>query len=307
VLASSPAVLLVLALLVGATAIAQPRAIPCEAGTRRIELKTEPSDEVPELCIGPELSTTLLLYGAELLPGGVTVDGRERFRLVEVGNTMLRLVPSARMVPGERLRLTVRFRDGAAPASAAFWLVVYAGQVEPLVEVYREKRTVESYQQQVQEKDSQLRQCQEDNARLLAEKESPGGLTGLLATGLMGDTGVTPKDLSKSVVEHPRNAVGVMRVLSYRSTSRVAVVLELEPAQDMQPWRAVRVELVGPGRRALRVKPPWQREPLRNEAKDRRVVIEAEATEAESRGSFMLKLWGEDAARTIILTGVVFP
>jgi uncharacterized protein (TIGR02268 family) len=307
VLASSLAVFLVLALLVGATATAQPRAVPCEAGTRRIELKTEPSGEVPELCISPGLSTTFLLYGAELLPGGVTVDGRERFTLVEVSNTMLRLVPSERVVPGERLRLTVRFRDGAAPASAAFWLVVYAGQVEPLVEVYREKRTLESYQQQVQEKDSQLRQCQEDNERLLAEKESPGGLTGMLATGLMGEKGVTPKDLSESAVQHPRSAVRVLRVLSYRSTSRVAVELKLEPIPGMEPWRAVRAELVGPGRRALRVKPPWQREPLREEAEDQRMVIEAEGTEAATRGSFTLKVWDEDGTRTIILTGVVFP
>jgi len=308
VLASSPAVLLVLALLVGATATAQPRAIPCEAGTRRIELKTEPSDEVPELCISPGLSTTLLLYGAELLPSGVTVDGRGRFTLVEVGNTVLRLVPSDSVVPGERLRLTVRFRDGAAPASAAFWLVVYAGQVEPLVEVYREKRTVESYQQQVQEKDAQFRQCQEENARLLAEKESPGGLIGLLATGLMGEKGVTPKKLTESVVEHPGNAILVTRVFSYRSTSRVAVELEFETATaGREPWRAVRAELVGPGRRALRVTPPWQREPLRGEVRDRRVVIEAEATEAETRGSFTLKVWDEDGTRSVIVSEVTFP
>jgi uncharacterized protein (TIGR02268 family) len=305
--ASSPAVLLALVLLVGATATAQPRAIPCEAGTRRIELKTEPSDEVPEMCVSPGLSTTILLYGAELLPGGVTVDGRERFTLVEVGNTVLRLVPSERVVPGERLRLTVRFREGAAPASAAFWLVVYAGQVEPLVEVYREKRTVESYQQQVQEKDSQFRQCQEDNERLLAEKESPGGLAGLFAMGFMDDRGVTSKDLTKIVVAYPGNAVLVLRVFSYRSTSRVAVELILRPTPGMEPWKAVRAELVGPGRRALRVKPPWQREPLRYEAEDRRMVIEAEATAAETRGSFTLKVWDADGTRVIILTGVVFP
>jgi uncharacterized protein (TIGR02268 family) len=263
---------------------------------------------VPELCISPGLSTTLLLYGAELLPSGVTVDGRGRFTLVEVGNTVLRLVPSDSVVPGERLRLTVRFRDGAAPASAAFWLVVYAGQVEPLVEVYREKRTVESYQQQVQEKDAQFRQCQEENARLLAEKESPGGLIGLLATGLMGEKGVTPKKLTESVVEHPGNAILVTRVFSYRSTSRVAVELEFETATaGREPWRAVRAELVRPGRRALRVTPPWQREPLRGEVRDRRVVIEAEATEAETRGSFTLKVWDEDGTRSVIVSEVTFP
>jgi uncharacterized protein (TIGR02268 family) len=307
VLASFPAALLMLALFVGATATAQPRAIPCEAGTRRIELRTELTGEPPELCIGPELSTTILFYGAELLGNGVAVEGREHFTLVDPGSTMLRLVPSAHVMPGDRFRLTVRFRDGSAPASAAFWLVVYAGKVEPWVEVYREKRSVESYQQEVQEKDTQLHQCQEDNERLLAEKESPGGLTGLLATGLMDERGIPPKKLLASVGKHPGNFVKVYEVLSYRSTRRVAVVLWLLPSLEMQPWRAVRAKLVGPGRRTLRVHPPWQREPLGYDAKDKRVVIEADATEAETRGSFTLKVWNEDGTRSIVLTGVTFP
>jgi uncharacterized protein (TIGR02268 family) len=307
VLVSSPAALLTLALLVGATATAQPRVIPCQTGTRRIELRTEPSGELPELCIGPELSTTILFYGAELLGNGVTVEGRERFMLVDPGITTLRLVPSARVMPGDRFRLTVRFRDGSAPASTAFWLVVYAGKVEPWVEVYREKRTLESYQQEVMEKDTQLQQCKEDNERLLAEKESPGGLTGLLATGIMDERGIPPKEFLTGIGKLPGNFVGVYRVLSYRSTRRVAVVLWLAATEGMQPWRAVRAELVGPGRRMLRVHSPWQREPLRDGVDDNRVVIEADATEAETRGSFTLKVWGEDGTRSIVLTGVTFP
>lgn len=306
-LASFPAVRLTLALLVSATATAQPQDIPCQTGTRRIELRTEPNGELPELCIGPELSTTILFYGAELLGNGVTVEGRERFTLVDPGSTTLRLVPSARVMPGDRFRLTVRFRDGAAPASVAFWLVVYAGKVEPWVEVYREKRTLESYQQEVQEKDTQLQQCQEDNERLLAEKESPGGLTGLLVTGLMDERGISPKELLTSIEEHSGNFVDVYEILSYRSTRGVAVVLWLLPTQGLQPWRAARAELVGPGRRTLRVHPPWQRELLSYDAKDRRVVIEADATEAETRGSFTLKVWNEDRTRGIVLSGVTFP
>jgi uncharacterized protein (TIGR02268 family) len=267
----------------------------------------EPTGDLPELCIGPELSTTILFYGAGLLGNGVTVEGRERFTLVDPGSTTLRLVPSARVMPGDRFRLAVRFRDGSAPASAAFWLVVYAGKVEPWVEVYREKRTLESYQQEVQEKDTQLHQCQEDNERLLAEKESPGGPTGLLTAGLMDERGIPPKDLVASIGEHPGNFVKVFQVLSYRSTRTVAVVLWQRPTQGMQPWKAARAELVGPGRRTLRVHPPWQREPLRYGVEGNRVVIEADATEAETRGSFTLKVWGEDGARSIVLTGVTFP
>jgi hypothetical protein len=50
-----------------------------------------------------------------------------------------------------------------------------------------------------------------------------------------------------------------------------------------------------------------QREPLRDEGKGRRVVIEAEATEAETRGSFTLKVWDADGTRSVIVTGVTFP
>ncbi|WP_224372449.1 DUF2381 family protein [Hyalangium versicolor] len=304
---SSPAALLALALLVGATATAQPRAVPCETGTRRIELKTEPTGEVPELCIGPELSTALLFYGAELLSHGVSVEGLERFTLVEVSNTMLRLVPSGRVMPGERFRLTVRFKDGEAPASAAFWLVVTPGQVEPFVEVYREKRTLESYQQEVQEKDTQLHQCQEDNKSLLAEKESPGRLTGLVTTGLMKEEGIPFKKISLTIGMHPGNATEVVRAFSYRSNRTVAVVLWLKGTEGMQPWQAARAELVGPGRRPLRVYPPWQAGPLSEDVQNQRVVIEADATEAESRGTFTLKLWDAEGTRSIIVTGVTFP
>lgn len=113
------------------------------------------------------------------------------------------------------------------------------------MEVYREKRTLESYQQEVQETGTQLHQCQEDNRRLLAEKASPGRLTGLVATGLMDDKGIPPKDITFSIGKHPGNAAEVMRVFSYRSTRTVAVLVRLRANQGMQPLRVVRAELVG--------------------------------------------------------------
>ena len=38
-----------------------------------------------------------------------------------------------------------------------------------------------------------------------------------------------------------------------------------------------------------------------------RVVIEADATEAESRGSFALKVWDAEGTRSVIVTGVTYP
>jgi uncharacterized protein (TIGR02268 family) len=123
----------------------------------------------------------------------------------------------------------------------------------------------------------------------------------------MDEQGVPSKDLSKSIGEHPGNVVRVVNVYSYRSISRMTVALMLAPAEDIQPWRAVRAELVGPGRRTLRVKPPWQPEPISSTAKNALVVIEAEATEAEIRGTFTLKVWDADGTRSIVITGVTFP
>jgi hypothetical protein len=37
------------------------------------------------------------------------------------------------------------------------------------------------------------------------------------------------------------------------------------------------------------------------------IVIEADATEAESQGSFTLKVWNEEGTRSVIVTGVTFP
>jgi uncharacterized protein (TIGR02268 family) len=289
-----------------ATATAQPRLAPCEESPRRIELSTEPTGEVPELCIGAGLSTIISVEGAEFFPEGVSLEGRERFTLVEVGHTMLRLVPSEHVAPGERFKLTLRFKDSAAPSSATFWLGVYPGQAEPLVAVYREKRTVESCQQEVKEKQAQLRQCREDNARFQAESTGPRGLSGLLTTRLMNETGVIPKDIKKSVTPHPANAFPVVEAWSYRSASRVAVELRLITTEAVPSWKAVEAELVGPGRRTLRKPSLWQGEPSGPDATVR-VVVETEATEAEAQGSFTLTVWSHEGTRSIVLTGVTFP
>lgn len=302
-----PGPLLMLALLVGTTSAAQPRVIPCEAGTRRIELGTASTEELHELCISPGLSTTLLFHGAELIAEGVSVEGRERFSLVDPGNTTLRLVPSERVPPGARFRLTVRFRDGAAPSGAAFWLVVHPGHVEPLVEVYREKRTVESYQQEVREKESQLHQCQSDYTRLNAERHGPRGLAGLLAAGLLDHKGIATRNITESLTVAPGSVAIVAEAHSYRAANAIMVVLTLEPLPGMEFWRAARAVLEGPGRRKPRVSTLWQPEPLQPEVPNRRVVIEAEATEEESRGSFTLKVSNEDGTRSIVVSGVTFP
>jgi uncharacterized protein (TIGR02268 family) len=306
--APSPIALLVLVLTAGAANAAEaPRLPDCDAAQERINLPAEPDGRVYEVCISPGLGTMIVFFGTELLSAGVTLEGSERFTVMEVGKSSLSLLPSDNVVPGERLKLTVRFVGEDAPARASFLLVAHPARAARQVEVFRQKRTLASYQQSEKEKDAQVQQCREENARLRAECEEPRGFTGLLASGLVGDDGVVPQDITSRVTHHPANPFVVVKVFSYRSEGLVAVVLSLEAPEGAAPWGAVGVELVGPGRRTLRVKAPWQRQPITSGVEDRRVVIEAEATKAEAQGTFTLKLWDASGARSIVVTGVTFP
>jgi hypothetical protein len=66
----------------------------------------------------------------------------------------------------------------------------------------------------------------------------------------------------------------------------------------------MQLQRLGPARRREQLR---QREPLRFGVEDTRVVIEADATEAETRGSITLKLWDAEGTRSVIVTGVTLP
>ncbi len=211
-----PAVLL--ALLAG-PAVGQPSPAPCRAGVVHVELPAAPTGEPPPVCISSG-QTTFINFDADLAPGSLTLDGAERFSKVEPGPSAVKLVPSERVALGEPLRLTVRFRDGAAPASATLLFVAHAAQAAPLVEVHREARTVESYQQELRAKEEEARQLREELARLRAEHGGPGGLPGLFASGLMGDTGIPAEVITKGVTGHPTNALRLEYAFNYRAPWR---------------------------------------------------------------------------------------
>lgn len=297
-----------LALFTSAGTAAATGSSPCEPELRRIELSPEPTGELPTLCIGPRLATVFVFYGAELARGGVLLEDQERFARVEISETVLRLEPSGQVMPGERFRVTVRFKDDALPASATLWLEVHPTGLDPLVEIHRQKRTAESYQQEVREKDTLLHQCQEENARLRSAQGSPEGLIGLLASRIVGEKGVVAARLELKVLPSLNNALAEMvQGYGYRSGTRVVVELFIKLPPGQEPWTAGQAELVGSGRRALRVLRTWQRGPIGADTEDNRVWVEAEATTTETRGTFTLKVWEAQGQRSITVTGVRFP
>nr|WP_211486511.1 DUF2381 family protein [Corallococcus exiguus] len=301
---SSSTVVFLGLLLTSAATFAQSEVLAPGPGARRIELNPDESPSIAEIAISSGLSTGLY-FDSDLVRDGMELEGRERFSLVDMGQATLRLIPSSRVVPGERFRLVVRFKDGAAPASASFLLRVHPAKAEPLVEIYREKRTLETYQQEAREVRAELARCQDENSRLMAEHEAPSGLTGLLATQTLDENGVAVRTVTKDILPSRDNALVAIFVTTYRTKGAVAVVVELATKAGTHPWSAKGATLRSRTGAELKVLRVWQQQliPLGDA---RRIVVEAEAPEAGIQGPFSLKLW-EDGPRTVTLGNVTFP
>ncbi|RKH63461.1 DUF2381 family protein [Corallococcus aberystwythensis] len=292
-------------LLVGNTAVAQLELASSVPGARRIELTPEGAGKVTEVGVSPGLST-MLLFDSELQREGIELEGRHRFSLVDVGQATLRLVPTASATPGERFKLVVRFRDGAAPLTAVFLLKVHPAKAEATIEIYREQRTIETYQQEVRDARAEVLRCKEELARIVSEHEAPGGLTGLLFNDGLDPNGVAGQVLTKAVAKTAANGLGAAVVNSYRSTRLVAVDVWIEVRIGTLPWTAEGATLKSRSGEELKILQVWQSEPILP-GPTGRVIVEAEAPAAAVQGPFSLKLWEADGPRSITLGNVTFP
>lgn len=305
-----PAAPLLLVLLVTPPATAQPAAGEWDAGgERHVELTADNAGQAHPVYISPNRLTGFVFH-APLQRGSVEVEDRERFRAVVVDEAagLVTLLPSGALPPGRELMLTVRFADGAVPGWATFRLVVHATRAERQVEVFRQPRSAESYRQGERQERERAERCEARLAQVEAEAQRPGGLTGLIDAGLVGKSeGVAGKQLTYDLTQRPGETLRVSEAFSYRARERVAVELWVENT-GTQPWTAEgleAVEWVSEGAR-LRVLRVWQSRPMA--PGDRALlVVEAEASPEQVRGTFLLELGEAGGARTLTVRGVTFP
>ncbi|RKH22578.1 DUF2381 family protein [Corallococcus sp. CA041A] len=301
---SSSTIVFLALVLASAGAFAQSESSASVPGARRIELTPEGTPFVAEIAVSAGLSTGLY-FDSDLMRDGIELEGRERFTLVDVGQATLRLVPSSRVIPGEHFRLVVRFKDGAAPVSASFLLQVHPAKTVPVIEVYRGKRTLETYQQEIREVRAELERCRDESSRLVAEHEAPAGLAGLLSTGTLDKEGVVGRVVTQDILPSSGNALEAASVITYRAKRAVAVVVTLATKAGAQPWNLKGATLRGRSGAELQVLRVWQ-EPSSPLTQARSIVVEAEAPDDGVQGPYSLKLW-EDGPRTITLGNVTFP
>jgi uncharacterized protein (TIGR02268 family) len=297
----SSAVLLALLLLVTAS-VARAQPSPCQNPVRRIELATSPSS-LPELCISPGLSTTLL-FDQELATDAVELEGRERFRRVEATGSALVLVPSEKLVPGERLRLKVRFTEAGTPASAAFVLTVYRDQAERQVEIARPPAPG-ICQAELQRKEEELQRCLDQRA-----SPPPQALASLAA--LMMENAIDPRLLtsrevtSPSLIPAPAEGLAVTRVMLHRSLSRFVVEVHVTNTDPERPWMAAGATLLGRSGEVLEPFHVLQLQPL-EPGEFGQVWVEAPVPSAGAIGPFTLEVWDSERTRTFTLKGLRMP
>ncbi len=226
------------------------------------------------------------------------------FKQVELGASVLRLIPSDNMREGERLRLTLSFEDGAAPSKATFVLVVRREQADRLVEILRQPRPLESCQQEMREAWDALRQCQ---ATLAGAQVAPGALTGLTALvasrGLDGH-GVMTRDL-KVGTQGRGNAFVVSQLRTFRAARRVLVELSPQASLSGEPWTARDAALTDGRGEALKVLSLWQESPV-TASKPGWVLVEAEVDDLRPPGPWTLRLTDEGDGRALVLDGITF-
>lgn len=282
-------------------------------GERHVELTADGAGQVPPIAIGANRATTFVFH-APLRPGGVVVEEREFFSSVTVdeGAGVVNVLPSGALPPGRELMLTVRFADGAAPEWARLRLVVSVTRAERQVEVYRQPRSAESYRQAERQERERAERCEARLAEVEARGPYAGGLTGLFDAGLLGQGAIiTVKNLARDITQRPGETLQVQQGWSYRAQKNNTVAVELRVTNTGQePWTARGVdgvELVslesGERLRIVRVR---QSNPFLP-GKDGSLVVEAEATEAQSQSTFILKLDESGGQRPLTVRHVTFP
>jgi uncharacterized protein (TIGR02268 family) len=216
-----PALCLLAMMLASTPVAARPASATWEAPeVRRLAPTQDAPEQVHEVRIGPGLSINLF-FDARLNREAMDLEGRERFQRVVLSEETLTLLPSRAMLPGEAFSLTVRYADGAEPASARFRLVVVPpAEAEFQVDVFRHPLPVSFFQHKEQEARAEARQCQ---AALTRARAEGAGLAGLILAGQVDEKGVSGRIIFNLLTMGSEGTFELVRATGYRA-SRVRKV-----------------------------------------------------------------------------------
>jgi uncharacterized protein (TIGR02268 family) len=240
------------------------------------------------------------------LPASVELEDEVRFAQVLRSPKSISLVPPRDMVPGERLRLTVRLGAGESQQLVTFLLVAHPGQAARQVEVYRDRRTRESYDQEIDQEREKNQELRDENQRLRTRLLGSVGLRGLFLGSALDGRGVKVRPLGEDA-SGGQSSTGNLVMKEgecYRSNKSVAVGIRLRN-QGAEPWILTEAQLrtsSGEELEGLKLGPSEAIAP----EEEGRVVVELDAAPGEPRGELTLHLW-DARGRYIHIPHVSFP
>jgi uncharacterized protein (TIGR02268 family) len=275
-----------------------PFELRCESEALRIETSVAVSGELLRVCIRPALPTTLQ-FDSRPFRGVVEVEGRERLTDLSIGEHSITVLPRGDLSPGERIQFGIHFVEETTPTRIDLELVVHPTRSARLMEVHRS-------------------QTHEDKQELAHDERGLGGITALLAAGLLflKDQSLLARTVENVKTNSDSIHLEVKRVYAYRAMAvedlqrmkaRIAFALLLRN-KDPQPWRAQDASLESVAGEPIAVQTLWQstRAPL-GAGEEAWLVVETEIEAWDTQGPFTLDLVDASGTRHVRLGTLTLP
>jgi uncharacterized protein (TIGR02268 family) len=306
-LSALAAPLLALTLLASAPgASARPLTLDCEAVPHRVQLEVTATPPVLRLCLAPGGEATLA-FDTPLCKEPVSVTQAERLRDMGLGRFRVDLEAAEDLRPGEEISLTVCFADGQEPTTLTVVAVGHEARTTRRVEVFRQPRTLASILRESAEHEARASQCEQEKQHLLAERTSPGGLSGLYAEGLISNArGVAGLELMHQVLSAERNKLSLVGMSAYSAEGRLALEVCLRN-EGAQPWTATGAVLRDEAKQELESHPIWRPMPFEPGIQWQCLLVEFIATQVDSRQRYQLVLLDSTRQSPLRFSHITFP
>lgn len=256
---------------------------------------------------------TVVLFDARVDAGAVKralERHAERFDFSDAGEGSVVLVPSAALGPGERIRVTVPFMDGAAPARVVLELVADALAPDTRVDVYRQPRSAASLQAELDATRRALAAAREMN-RALREQLAQGAPVDRAGEApehrrQEEERGRTRRRLTHKGGKSGSRAEQLDTAWTYRAAERVVLELHFKLDAGAPDWAPGRAVLTGETGEA-RVLAVWARRETweGGGSEGLRVMAEAALPPEDAATPYRLELFTEDGELALRLPRVV--
>jgi uncharacterized protein (TIGR02268 family) len=281
---------LLLALLVGTTAAAQPLSPVRERVERHVTLPTGAKEAVPEVHVARGALTTLV-FDAPVEKASLELEKRvSRFRLVDVGESTLNLEPLVDLAPEERLGLRIRLKDGSV---VALVLTSHPARVDGRVDVNRVRPA--------EELRAELAATKAELAALKAQVGTNGPASWVLA-GLLDELLIQRLDIQ--VAAGNASGLSVEAGTGYRSRTWTVVAIRLRNLPGQKPWAPGQARLLRRDGRPVQVLSVQLAKPVLAPGERGTVAVQTGAPDWEWGETFHLELTDKDGGRVLSIEGV---